>query len=562
MKKFTFIIAAMLLTSLTFAQLLDTPISVKAKLSGEKTDWYTYWEDDGSGYIGINLLTAGEKLAMRYTPAQLADMLDANPQLTKVSVGAWAYTYEGVDYNNYNFTLEIYEGGSYDDVTGVYTPGTMIHTQAITAAQSWTEHTLSTPVDVDITQDLMIAIVMTGNSCFIQSHSAVPTASTFGNLYYDPTESAWFDLEFYTDETMTETEVLAWAIKAYIEDEAVYVENSDLSAFYIDNQTDQNIITELVLGTTDDLDVLPVIYNAGPDDADQVIAIEFTVDGTSMGSQDFDPATGTTEGYIGAPGGIMFPTTLMTAEEMDTEGLTTFDVCITLTYSGVDNNSANNTTCLSITRGEAPVTECDLEAIFMTSNADQTPIASTLAITATDNITVFPAIINNGPDAATATATITLTINAIPIAAPQTISMSGLPSGSFAPLTTAGQPITAANMDAMGLTGTFDVCMTVTYNGTDNNTVNNTTCVAVTRDPVNVESNIASAISIYPNPANNVVTVANAENSNIVITNMLGEVVATVENASSVESINISNLANGTYFVRVNSEIFKINVIK
>lgn len=121
MKKFTFIIAAMLLTSLTFAQLLDTPISVKAKLSGEKTDWYTYWEDDGSGYIGINLLTAGEKLAMRYTPAQLADMLDANPQLTKVSVGAWAYTYEGVDYNNYNFTLEIYEGGSYDDVTGVYT---------------------------------------------------------------------------------------------------------------------------------------------------------------------------------------------------------------------------------------------------------------------------------------------------------------------------------------------------------------------------------------------------------------------------------------------------------
>src|SRR5690554_3022194 len=255
MKKFTFIIAAMLITSLTFAQLLDTPISVKEIPSGEKTDWYTYWEDDGSGYIGINLWTAGEKLAMRYTPAQLADMLDANPQLTKVSVGAWEYTHEGVNYNNYNFILEIYEGGSYDDVTGVYTPGTMIHTQAITAAKSWTEHTLSTPVDVDITQDLMIAIVMTGYSCFIQSHSAVPTASTFGNLYYDPTENAWFDLEFYTDETMTETEVLAWAIKAYIEDEAVYVENSDLYTSFLDQVTapPYNVITEISITETEDL---------------------------------------------------------------------------------------------------------------------------------------------------------------------------------------------------------------------------------------------------------------------------------------------------------------------
>ena len=77
-----------------------------------------------------------------------------------------------------------------------------------------------------------------------------------------------------------------------------------------------------------------------------------------------------------------------------------------------------------------------------------------------------------------------------------------------------------------------------------------------------VNSNIASNISVYPNPANDFVTVANAENANIVIVNMLGEVVANVNNASSNQNIDISKLANGTYFVKVDGEVFKINVVK
>ena len=72
----------------------------------------------------------------------------------------------------------------------------------------------------------------------------------------------------------------------------------------------------------------------------------------------------------------------------------------------------------------------------------------------------------------------------------------------------------------------------------------------------------ASNISVYPNPANDFVTVANAENANIVIVNMLGEVVANVNNASSNQNIDISKLANGTYFVKVDGEVFKINVVK
>ena len=71
-----------------------------------------------------------------------------------------------------------------------------------------------------------------------------------------------------------------------------------------------------------------------------------------------------------------------------------------------------------------------------------------------------------------------------------------------------------------------------------------------------------SNISIFPNPANNAITVVNAENENIVVINMLGEVVANINNASSNQRIDISNLANGTYFVKVNSEVIKVSVVK
>lgn len=83
-----------------------------------------------------------------------------------------------------------------------------------------------------------------------------------------------------------------------------------------------------------------------------------------------------------------------------------------------------------------------------------------------------------------------------------------------------------------------------------------------TVDPVGIDVNKIAAISVYPNPANNVITVANAENKDIVVLNILGKVVAAVSSATSHQTINISNLSAGIYFVKVNTEVFKINVIK
>ncbi len=75
-----------------------------------------------------------------------------------------------------------------------------------------------------------------------------------------------------------------------------------------------------------------------------------------------------------------------------------------------------------------------------------------------------------------------------------------------------------------------------------------------------------SNISIYPNPANDIVTVANAENAEITIVNMLGQRVISQTANSDRETINVSDLTDGTYIIRVESNdkvtTQKLNVVK
>lgn len=79
---------------------------------------------------------------------------------------------------------------------------------------------------------------------------------------------------------------------------------------------------------------------------------------------------------------------------------------------------------------------------------------------------------------------------------------------------------------------------------------------------VDVNTEITPSVNVYPNPASDIITVANAENTNITIINMVGEIVRTIDNASANQTIDMSDLSNGTYFVRVDQEVFKINVAK
>jgi len=68
----------------------------------------------------------------------------------------------------------------------------------------------------------------------------------------------------------------------------------------------------------------------------------------------------------------------------------------------------------------------------------------------------------------------------------------------------------------------------------------------------NVENK--SSVIVYPNPANEILNIENAEYSKIAIYNLLGEVVLKTKCNSAFSTINVSALAEGTYIVKVVSE--------
>jgi hypothetical protein len=76
----------------------------------------------------------------------------------------------------------------------------------------------------------------------------------------------------------------------------------------------------------------------------------------------------------------------------------------------------------------------------------------------------------------------------------------------------------------------------------------------------------ATEMNVYPNPANNVVYVENAENANITVLNMLGQVVSTQVANSNRETISTANLSEGTYILRIENgnevSTKKVNVVR
>lgn len=61
-------------------------------------------------------------------------------------------------------------------------------------------------------------------------------------------------------------------------------------------------------------------------------------------------------------------------------------------------------------------------------------------------------------------------------------------------------------------------------------------------------------ISIYPNPAHDVLNILNAKTANLEVFDMLGRRVISKQNIDMNEQLNVSNLTTGTYFVKISKE--------
>lgn len=75
------------------------------------------------------------------------------------------------------------------------------------------------------------------------------------------------------------------------------------------------------------------------------------------------------------------------------------------------------------------------------------------------------------------------------------------------------------------------------------------------------ESIYKEEISIFPNPSTGIVNIKNAENKNVNIYNILGMKIIEIDEASCMETIDISKYAPGTYIIEVGSQKETINLL-
>jgi len=72
---------------------------------------------------------------------------------------------------------------------------------------------------------------------------------------------------------------------------------------------------------------------------------------------------------------------------------------------------------------------------------------------------------------------------------------------------------------------------------------------------VSVENGVAAdselSVSVYPNPASELVTIENAENANVIIYNIIGKEVFRSVSNSKVYTVSLNQLSKGTYLVAV-----------
>ena len=125
-------------------------------------------------------------------------------------------------------------------------------------------------------------------------------------------------------------------------------------------------------------------------------------------------------------------------------------------------------------------------------------------------------------------------------------------------------------LQEMGFDYPLTVCVNLTYqstpeyNGVDPNTNNDTYCVQYIYNNSIPENN--NDLMVYPNPACNEIHIDNMAGAQVSIYNIAGQEVMSIENADASATINVSNLTEGLYVVRVvnGNEVStsKVNIVR
>ncbi|MCL7754584.1 T9SS type A sorting domain-containing protein [Polaribacter sp. Z022] len=76
----------------------------------------------------------------------------------------------------------------------------------------------------------------------------------------------------------------------------------------------------------------------------------------------------------------------------------------------------------------------------------------------------------------------------------------------------------------------------------------------ITAATANLESNILQGVSVYPNPANDILNIKSPINSEISLFNILGAKVKSAKNNSDILQLSVSDLPRGVYMLKIFSE--------
>jgi hypothetical protein len=251
----------------------------------------------------------------------------------------------------------------------------------------------------------------------------------------------------------------------------------------------------------------------------------------------------------------------------------------TYTVTGTDLNGCTGTDAITITVNSLPTVtamsdDADnaiCEGLMVTLSGDGADTytwtggvtdGASFAPTATDTYTVTGTDLNGCSN----TATITITVNALPIVDLSPFATSVCDNGGIVSLTD-GTP-TGGMFSGLGVTGsTFDPSVTgagifpITYSVTDGNGCVGSDVENLTVDLcTGIASSTSQVISLYPNPTTGMFTlnINNANSNQVVITivDMQGKVVYNESDknisAQYNKQIDLSDLAKGIYYVKLN----------
>ncbi len=239
--------------------------------------------------------------------------------------------------------------------------------------------------------------------------------------------------------------------------------------------------------------------------------------------------------------------------------------------SSVTSVNVNPTLVANITAAGA-TTFCQGGSVLLTANSASSYLWSNGAITQTINVTQagsYSVQLTSGAGCSGSSSITTIVVNPSPnvtlgsIQSPlcvnnATVPLSGNPAGGVY----SGIGVSGSSFDpSVSGAGTF----TVNYNYTDANT-----CSATASQSVNVnlctgivELN-SESISIYPNPASNMINVKMnttlINNATLELYDATGKLIAQQKVVNEYSALNISGLANGIYTVRIiidNEQIIK-----